>query len=109
MSRMELKGDDCNVCVTYRCRKVNSEFPRMRMKYKLSAKELGQMNCTGFKEPLPWKIPMLVQLATNKQKVQALNDLLTKFGIQLQERKSYPYFRLFIKKARKQHGQYKSN
>lgn len=108
MSRIVEKGDDCSVCVTYRCRKVNSEFPRMRMKYKLSAKELGQMNCTGFKKPLPWKIPMLVQLATGEGKVQALNDLLTKYGFQLQERKSYPYFRLLIKKARKKHGQYKT-
>lgn len=95
-----VKANDCNSCVCYKCNRISSEYPRIRTKHKLSPTELCFGDCTAFKNPQPWKIPVLMHLATDPSKVQAMNDLLTGFGFTLSERIKYPYFKLTMKKAR---------
>jgi len=95
------KGNDCNSCVAFKCRKISSEYPRLRTKHKFSATQLAHMECMGFLCPKPFKVPLLMHLATETSKVQAMSDLLSAFKFQLAEKERYPYFILKMKKARK--------
>lgn len=95
------KGSDCNSCVAFKCRKINSEYPRLRNKHKFSATQLAHMQCMGFLCPKPFKVPLLMHLATKPDKIQPMNDLLNHFKFQLSEKERYPYFYLKVKKARK--------
>ena len=95
------KGSDCNSCVTFKCRKINSEYPRLRTRHKFSATQLAHMVCGGFLSPKPFKVPLLMHLVTNPSKVQAMSDLLRNFKFQLSEKERYPYFILKAKKARR--------
>jgi len=95
------KGNDCNICVAFKCRKISSEYPKFRTKHKFSATQLAHMECGGFLCPKPFKMPLLMHLATKTYKIQAMNDLLNTFKFQLSEKEGYPYF---ILKARKERG-----
>lgn len=100
--RTELpKGNDCNSCVAFKCRKISSEYPRLRTKHKFSATQLAHMECGGFLCPKPFKVPLLMHLAADTSKVQAMSDLLSIFKFQLAEKEKYPYFILKMRKARK--------
>jgi hypothetical protein len=47
-------------------------------------------------EAKPFKVPLLMHLATNPRKVDDMNKLLSKFKFRLQEKVKYPYFHLFM-------------
>ena len=94
------KGNDCNICVAFKCRKISSEYPRLRTKHKFSAAQLAHMECGGYLCPKPFKVPLLIHLATKPSKIQAMNDLLSIFKFQLAEKERYPFFILKMKKAR---------
>ncbi len=95
------KGSDCNSCVAFKCRKISSEYPRLRTKHKFSATQLAHMKCTGYLCPKPYKVPLLMHLVTEPRKIQAMSDLLRMFKFQLSEKERYPYFILKMKKARR--------
>jgi hypothetical protein len=59
------------------------------------------MECGGFLCPKPFKVPLLMHLAADTSKVQAMSDLLSIFKFQLAEKEKYPYFILKMRKARK--------
>jgi hypothetical protein len=54
-------------------------------------------NCGAFRKATPYRMPILVQLASDEKKIGALKELLSKFDFQIQEKLKYPYFALVTK------------
>jgi hypothetical protein len=91
-----VKGHECNSCVAFKCSKITSEFPKFRVSCKFTASELAHMDCPNYMEAKPFKVPLLMHLATNPRKVGGMNEVLSKFKFRLQEKVKYPYFHLFM-------------
>lgn len=94
------KGKDCNSCVAFKCHKIHSEYPKVRIAHKLSASELAHMQCSNYTEARTFKMPLLMHLATDLDKVAGMNGVLSEFNFRLEERNKYPYFGLLMKRSR---------
>ena len=77
----------CNICTITNC--------------PVSSKQMKNLNdsskCSSFRKPVPFRIPILVQLASDEKKIGALKELLSNFDFQIQEKMNYPYFSLVVK------------
>ena len=79
----------CNIC----------DAPRCILSNKQMQQATDTTSCGAFRNPRQFKMPILVQLACDEDKIEAMKNVLTQHGFQIQEKLNYPYFKLVTKDA----------
>ena len=78
---------NCNICTA----------PNCPLNHKQMQNATDTTQCGYFRHPVPFKVPILVHLASDENKIGAVRDLLSEHGFQIQEKLTYPYFKLVMK------------
>ena len=77
----------CNICTA----------PNCPLSHKQMQQATDTSQCKVYRHPVPFRMPILVQLASDSKKINTLKDVLEAFGFQIREKLTYPYFTLVVK------------
>lgn len=98
----------CNECGNRKCHVIHAEYPVLTkkdigMRYlerdiPLSLEEMKK-DCKQYLEPRPWKTTILERMIEDQTETVVI--LLARFGLQIYDKKKYPYFYLSKPKQRR--------
>jgi len=87
---------ECNECETFKCRKINSEWPELRSTHYLSVNEL-RSSCSNYTPYIDIKLPILLHLMADDRKAKVATELLKRYNFRMRETNNHPYFKLVVK------------
>lgn len=97
----------CNRCGNIRCTLIKAEYPPIEVNGE--TKGAGMRNhhtipawamnapCKQYIPPVAWKTTIFERMAVDQPEV--LIQLLNRYGMRVQDKKKYPYFRLVGRKV----------